>query len=371
MAVNNLGVTTGAFTGATQPNTAPSNNLTDYPVEVRAQIYSNMMLEYIQDDFLPEGLHRDVSDFNDGARIVIPQLGNVVVTDVSEGSSPSDQALTTSQIELTIQKYKGAVTGITDELKQDSYMAARIEAAMPKKHLRAISEEYEKDMLAQQAKQLAATAGWQAGAYGEATGAVAGTAEYDAAFINGIPHRWVAAGTGGQITMHDFVAAKLAMDKANLPAEGRILVCDPVVEATLNSLVGANAFSSEQHWGDVLETGFAKNARFVANIYGFDVYLSNRVDNMGVESTLGTFDQMYASTEQTGQDWSAFKANIFMCVADEDTTPLMGAWRKQPGIEGWRDVPARTDKFYSTARWGFGIQRPESMVVVGTSSTNF
>lgn len=371
MAVNVLGATVGAYMGATQPNTTPSVTLTDYPVEVRAQIYSNMIMEEIQDDFLPEGLTRDVSEFSDGARIVIPQLGEVAVSDVSEGGSPTSSALSTSQIELTIQKYKGAVTGITDEMKQDSYIAAQIEAAMPRKHLRAIAEEYESDMLAQQAKQLVATAGWQAGAYGEATGATAGTAEYDSAFINGVPHRWIAGGTGGEITLHDFIAAKLSFDKANMPDEGRILVCDPVVEATLNGLVGANGFSATQHWEEVLDTGFAKSHRFIANIYGFDVYISNRVDLMGTEATLGTFDEMYASTEQTGEDWSTYKANVFMCIADEDTMPFMSAWRKMPSIEGDREVPERTDYFYSTARWGMGIQRPEAMIVVGTNPSAF
>lgn len=371
MAINNLGSTLGAYMGAVQPNTAPSTNLTDYPVEVRAVIYSQMIMEEIQDNFLPEGLTRDVSEFSDGARIVIPQLGEVTVSDVSEGSSPTAQALATSNIELTIQQYKGSVLGMTDEMKQDSYMASQIESAFPRKMLRALAEDYETDMLSQQSKQLVATAGYQAGAYGQGTGAVAGTAEYASAYINGVPHRWIAAGTGSEITLHDFIAAKLSFDKANMPTEGRILVCDPVVEATLNSLVGASAFSTTQHWEAVLDTGFAQNHRFIANIYGFDVYISNRVDFMGTEATLGTFDQMYASTEQTGKNYSTFKANIFMCIADEETMPLMSAWRKMPSIEGDREVKARTDYFYSTARWGMGIQRPEAMIVVGTSAVNF
>lgn len=371
MAVNNLGATVGAYMGATQPNTTPSTNLTDYPVEVRAQIYSAMIMEEIQDNFLPEGLTRDVSEFTDGARIVIPQLGEVTVNDVSEGSSPTAQALATSNIELTITEYKGAVTGITDEMKQDSYLAAQVEASMPRKHLRALAEEYESHMLAQQAKQLAATSGWQSGAYGGANGATAGSVEYDSAFINGVPHRWIAGGTNGQVTLDDFVAAKLSMDKANMPEQGRIAVVDPVVEATLNSLVAANGFSNQQHWENVLDTGFAQNHRFVANIFGFDVYLSNRVDNMDTEATLGTFEQMYSKTAQTGGDFSTYKANIFMCVADEDTSPLMSAWRKMPSIEGDRKVEERTDYFYSTSRYGMGIQRPEAMIVIGSSATNF
>lgn len=370
MALNNLGGTIGGYTGAVQPNTTPSTDIADYPIEVRAVIYTEMMMEEIQEGFLPEGFTRDVSEFNDGARIVIPQLGDIVVNDVSEGSSPADQALGTSNIELTITEYKGAVTGITDEMKQDSYLAGQIEAAMPRKHLRALAEEYETFMLSTAAtKQVVATETRATGAYGDGT--QSGTIQEASCTINGVPHRWIASGTDGIIGLEDFIAAKLSFDKANLPEQGRVLVCDPVVEATLNTLVAANAFSTNQHWENVLDTGFAKNHRFVANIFGFDVYLSNRVANMGTEATLGTFEQMYEGTAQSGEDWSGYKANVFMCMTDSDTMPLMSAWRKKPSIEGDRDVPSRTDRFYSTSRYGMGIQRPESMIVVGTNATKF
>lgn len=32
----------------------------------RAEIYSAVILDTIKDDFLPEGIHRDISDFPDG-----------------------------------------------------------------------------------------------------------------------------------------------------------------------------------------------------------------------------------------------------------------------------------------------------------------
>ena len=333
---------------------------------IRAAIYSDMMMEEIQDGFLPDGIYRDVAEFSDGSQIIIPQLGEVTVTDVEESNAVDPQALKLSKITLAISEYKGAMTAITDEMKQDSYMWQSIEAAMPRKHLRAIREDFESNMLSvASASQVAATTAWASSAYGVSqTGVVAG------ATVNGIPHRYIASGSGSTLDLNDFITAKLAMDKANLPAEGRIAIVDPVVEATLNKLVGAQAFSNNQRWEAILDTGFAKNMKFIANIFGFDVYTSNRLATMGEES-IGTFSDMYDGTLTSDAVTLGMKANVFMCVADEDVMPLMGAWRKMPSIEGDRSVPLRRDEFYSTARWGFGIQRPESLVVVATSATNF
>jgi hypothetical protein len=333
---------------------------------IRAAIYSDMMMEEIQDGFLPEGLHRDVSEFSDGSQIVIPQLGQVEVSDVEETVAIDSQALNLSKITLAITQYKGAMTAITDEMKQDSYMWQQIEAAMPRKHLYSIREKYEENLLATAVTgQVAATTAWASSAYGVTqTGVAAG------ATVNGVPHRFVASGTGSVLTIADFIAAKLALDKAYVPTEGRIAIVDPVHEATLNSLVGTYAFSNLQQWGAVLETGFARNKKFVGNIFGFDIYVSNRLPVLGEES-IGTFNDMYDGTLTTNAVTLGMRAALFMCVADEEVTPLMGAWRKMPSIEGDRNVPKRRDEFYSTARWGFGIQRPESMVVVATSAVNF
>jgi hypothetical protein len=333
---------------------------------IRAAVYSDIMMEEIQDGFLPDGIYRDVSEFSDGSQIIIPQLGNVTVADVEESNAVDSQAIDISKINLQISQYKGAMTAITDEMKQDSYMWQKVESSMPGKHLRAIREEFEENMLSvASASQVAATTAWASSAYGKAqTGVVAG------ATINGVPHRYIASGTNSTLDLNDFISAKLSMDKANIPAEGRIAIVDPVVEATLNKLVGAQAFSSSQHWENILDTGFANNMKFVANIFGFDVYTSNRLASLG-EEAIGTFADMYDGTLTSDIVTDGMKANIFMSVADEDTMPLMGAWRKMPGMEGDRNVSLRRDEFYSTARWGFGIQRPESIVVVGTSATDY
>ncbi len=124
----------GAFTN---DGTIANNN----PI-VRAAVYSAMMQEEVLDGFLPEGLARDVSEFSDGSQIIIPQLGNVSTIDFTEDTTKgAGQVVDISKNTLTIQKYRGAKTYITDELKEDSYMWMEVESAMPRKHLRALRED--------------------------------------------------------------------------------------------------------------------------------------------------------------------------------------------------------------------------------------
>jgi len=362
----------GTTSGGTYVNdgTIANNN----PV-IRAALYSEMMQEMIYDDFLPEGLSRDVSEFSDGSRILIPQMGEITVTDVVEESDMSvsnQQKIDVSNIELRITKYKGAMTAVTDELKQDSYKAAEIEASMPRKHLRALKLDYEADMLftAGGNDQIVATTKLAGNAY--AGFYPGGVTAGNQCIVNGVPHRWLAGGTAGQLILDDFISAKLAMDKANIPYENRIAIVDPVVEASLNKLVGSYAFSNEQHWQDVLDTGFAKNNKFMGNIFGFDIYISNRVNTLAsTDASLQNFADAYSGATTTATAVTGMKANVFMSLADDETKPLMSAWRKSPGMEGFRNVPKRQDEFYSTARWGFGIQRPEALITIASSATAY
>ena len=64
-------------------------------------------------------------------------------------------------------------------------------------------------------------------------------------------------------------------------------------------------------------------------------------------------------------------ANLFMCVADDMETPIMGAWRRQPMFEGNRAARRRRDEFYASARYGFGLQRTQTLVVILTSATAY
>ena len=64
-------------------------------------------------------------------------------------------------------------------------------------------------------------------------------------------------------------------------------------------------------------------------------------------------------------------ANIFMSITDDNTKPIMHAWRRSPKTEGWREQETRSDKFQVTSRFGFGAQRVDTLGVILTTSTTY
>lgn len=326
------------------------------PVEVRAAIYSKYMMRLIEAGFLPEGWTRDVSDFTDGSAIVIPQIGEATVFDATEGQAYTEASLTTSKLTLEVTEFKGVTYGTTDVLKEDSYLAFETEAQYPSQIMKALKKEYETQTLALESKQVAATSGWTSSAYGD------GGTSGDACIINGVPHRFVASGANDQIAIDDFIGAKLALDEAEIPDEGRIGILTSVAEATLNGLID---FNNAPRFADFLNTGFKKGNTFLTNFMGFDLYTSTRVAAVA-EQVAYKFDDAYETGGTTNIAVAGYKANIFMCVADDYVMPFMSAWRRMPRVKGERKEDLETDYFHGTARWGLGIQRPESMVVVLT-----
>lgn len=314
----------------------------------RAEMYSSVILDTIKDDFLPEGIHRDVSDFPDGDTLHVTTFGDAILRDVTEDQDRPIDPLDTGDITLTITEHKGAGNYITDEMKEDSWKAREFDAALPMKHLRAIKEAYETDLLA--TSEDMQTLG-------------------NANTVNGLAHRFVASGTSGVLDLADLIYAKLSMDKANLPEE-RILIVDPIVEATLNNLTNLVNVSNNPRFEGIVESGFGKNMKFIKNIYGFDIYISNRLPHVVSEAVDTSAITVPAPS---GAGTSAADAVVCqaMCVADALTSPYMGAWRRQPKTEADRNVQKGRDEFYTTARWGFGGQRPQSLVSILTNAAAY
>ena len=131
------------------------NTTTNSSALRRAEVYSSMILDIIDDGFLPEGLHRDVSDFGDGDTLYITTFGEAIVRDLQEGQEQVVDALDTGRISLTITEHKGVANALTDEMKEDSHQAAQFDAAIVPKQMTALKKAYETDLLNQQAKQTA------------------------------------------------------------------------------------------------------------------------------------------------------------------------------------------------------------------------
>ena len=324
-------------------------NLTsNTPAIIRAQVYSDFILDEIKDDFLPT-FHRDVTDFGDGTTLNIPTFGEVVLRDVEEDEDIPVDVVDSGQIQLTITEFPGTGVAMSDKLKEDAYAAAQFDATFVPKQLRAIQERYETDMLAQANKQTAANPN----------------------AVNGYAHRYVASGTSDVLTVEDIIYAKLSMDKANLPSAGRVLIVDPLNEATINSLTGIVDATYNPKWEGIIETGFGRDMRFIKNIFGFDIWISNRLPRVGAETIDTTTITVPAPSGNNGVTTGIVTQAV--CIVDDDHTPYMGAWRRMPRTEGKREPEkgGGRDVFYTTARWGFGLQRPQSVVSIITSDTAY
>jgi len=156
---------------------------------------------------------------------------------------------------------------------------------------------------------------------------------------------------------------KLAFDKANVSAGGRIAIVDPVVEATLNTLTNLVNVSNNPMFEGIINEGFARDHKFVRNIFGFDIYTSNRLDTVAAETALT--DRLGNTTASVAGD----VANVFMSVLDDSTKPIMGAWRQMPAVEGERNKDLARDEYVTRARFGLGAQRTESLGVLITNPT--
>jgi hypothetical protein len=188
--------------------------------------------------------------------------------------------------------------------------------------------------------------------------------------VNGRPHRWIGGGSGVTtrvMSMSDLIAMKLAFDKANVPAAGRIAIVDPIVEATLNSLTNIVNVSNNPMFEGIITEGFAKDHKFVRNIFGFDIWTSNFLPLKTATEALNASSYNLANTTAAIGD----VANLFMCVSDDSTKPIMHAWRRAPKTEGWRDNEERADKYQVTSRFGLGAQRVDTLGTILTTTLTY
>ena len=185
----------------------------------------------------------------------------------------------------------------------------------------------------------------------------------DANSVNGVAHRIVGNGASRQIELEDFAFMKYSFDKAKVPQMGRIAIVDPIVELTLNKLYNASWTVNNPQFSGIITEGFSQTHKFVTNIFGFDIWTSNLLPTVGVEGSL---------TDRDGNTTASVAgdiANIFMCVASDQTKPIMKAWRRKPTAEAWRDHETREDKIQSTGRFGLGAQRIDTLATIITNPT--
>lgn len=309
---------------------------------IESEVYSQFVLLNLHDGLLGGSFYRNVSDFPAGETLHIKTVGDVTLQECAEEVPLVYSPIESGEIQFRITEYKGDAWYITDEMREDGAQIDTLLAQRAAASTRAIQETFESDFL-----RTAADA----------------QASNSRNLVNGFPHRIKASGANGTLDLEDLVDARLALDKANVPAEGRVFIVDPVVEATLNKKVTITS-DITPFAVSLIENGMARGQRFIMNLYGFDIMTSNRLHRaIGAEANVKTF-----SNDGTGVAAGDI-ANIIMCIADDQAKPIMGAWRRMPKSEAKRNPDLRRDEHLVTCRYGMGAQRLDTLMVIFTSPT--
>lgn len=302
---------------------------------IEAEVYSSFILNNLHDGLLPNAFYRDVSDFGSGTTLHIKTLGSVTIQEAAEDTPLVYNPIESGEVTLQVTNYIGDAYYVTDDLREDGSQVEQLMAGRAVESTRAIQETFESRFLS-----------------------VCNSAQTNANanVINGFAHRIASAETNNVFALKHLIAMRLAFDKANVPDSGRVFICDPVVEATLNGLVTIT--NDVSPFGEmILKEGMARGQRFVMQLFGWDIITSNRLPT-------GTFSD--GTTSVTGG-----VANIFMCVLDDNTKPIMAAWRRMPKVESERNKDRARDEFVTRCRWGMGPQRVDTLGVLITSATNY
>ncbi|MNQ04012.1 hypothetical protein D3C85_167190 [compost metagenome] len=302
---------------------------------IESEQYSSFILLNLHDGLLPESFYRNVQDFGSGDTLHIKTVGSVTLQEAEEDTPLIYNPIETGEITFAITEYKGDAWYVTDDLREDGTDIDRLMAERAAESTRAIQETFESDFLKTAGAYFAANVGPHN--------------------INGFAHQIVSPAVNNVFELEGLIRMRLAFDKANVPSEGRVFICDPVVEATLNSLVtithDVSPFGQK-----ILEAGMARGQRFIMTLFGWDIITSNRLHvatyNDGTTSLAGGV------------------GNLFMCVLDDQTKPIMGAWRRMPKSEGERNKDRARDEHVVRCRYGFGIQRRDTLGIYVTSATN-
>jgi hypothetical protein len=295
---------------------------------------SDFILMNLHDGLLPDTFYRNIQDFMMGDTLHIKTIGSVTLQESAEDVPLVYNPIESGEITFTITEYIGDAWKVSDDLREDGSQIEQLMAARAVESTRAIQERVETDFLKTAASVYTGTPG--------------------AMTINGFAHFLVSAESNNVFALEHLIRMRLAFDKANVPAQGRVFIVDPVVEATLNMKVTITNDVSE-FGRQILERGIASGMRFINNWFGWDILVSNRLHRAAAnDGTTSIGDAVF---------------NLGMCILDDQTKPVMGAWRRMPSVQGERDFERRADKFQTTARYGFGLQRIDTLCCVATSPT--
>jgi hypothetical protein len=294
----------------------------------RAEVWSRELKEILRDELMAQTYVRWLQEFPDGDTFKIPSIGQAYVDDYAEDEAVKYRPLDTGQFTFQITEYLSSGTYVTKKAEQDMFYMNELVSRFVPEQERAIMEHVEEAILGLQSQQTAANTNT----------------------INGGKHRYVATGSSSVIKVDDFARANLSLNLANVSANNRVAIVDPSVAYTIETATQLVGINNNPMFEGIVSSGIATGMRFVRNVYGFDVYTSQRLATISSE-TLETVS------------CAGFKANLFFS-ADASVVPFIGAWRQMPEVDTEYNKDFQRTEFVTTARYGVKLYRPENLVTV-------
>ena len=319
-----------------------SMNTGNMDLLTRTELWSATLKESLKDDLFATTWVDMIVDFPDGNQFTIPSIGDAQVSDYVEGQAVTYRPRDTGEFVFTIDEYLQSGDSITEKAMQDSFYAEKLMARFVPDQNRAIMEHFEATTLQKGEAVLGATPN---GGY----------------IINNARHR-VSGGNAGRIEVADFAYARYALQKANVPMTNLVAIVDPSVEFTMNTLSNLVSLSDNPMWEGIVKDGISTGMRFVKNIYGFDVYVSNylpTVTDSALPERDGTTTNNFSSVNG--------KANYFFSAAGGDILPWKAAWRQPPKVDYKFDQDFQEHRWVTTTRYGVKLYRPENLVSIVTN----
>jgi hypothetical protein len=307
----------------------------------RAQVYSSELKEILRDEMMAQRYVRMLDGFPDGNTFNIPSIGQAQVDNYTEDSAVTYRPLDTGNFTFSVDKYLSSATYMTKKAEQDTFYSSELMSRFVPEQERAIMEHFETTTLA---------------------APEAGVSANSNETINSISMRVGSTQTGEVMGLKEFAYARYALKKQNVPDSNLVAIVDPSVEYTLNTLSNLVNVSNNPRFEGLVREGIATGMRFIANVYGFDVYCSNflptATDNALPDLAAGNQD--YSSTNGV--------VNLFFS-ADQSVNPFVVAFRQQPQVDYDYNKDHQRHEFVTTARYGVKLYRPENMVRVVTKPT--
>jgi hypothetical protein len=307
----------------------------------RNEIFNTQLKEVLRDEVFAEQWVNYIGDFTDGSNYKINSVGELTIDQMAEATSLPDRRPDSGQFVFNINEFVGVKTAFTDVFLEDDFMAPQVLSTLPDRMTRAFQEYLESRVLHLQAEQTANNPNT----------------------INGAYHRFTANGSSGVITIQDLAYVNYALKKANAGNNAIVGIVDPAFE--FNTNISSQVVTSDNPmYEGIINTGIGTGYRFIRNIYGIDLYTSNYLDTLTSAEASLTDYQGNTTSGAVG-----YKANVFFSASDRMNLPFIGAWRRRPTIKSWRDEDKETEYHQMSARFGLALYRPETLVVMMSSTT--